>query len=347
MSLLFQQDLEHIWQQAPHCLSDLTDARLFITGGTGFFGCWLLESLYFARNTLQIPIEAVVLTRNPAAFALKLPHLAHADGFSFHQGDVQDFVFPQGRFTHVIHAATEANAALNREQPLVMLDTIIKGTRRVLEFAVHAQASKFLLTSSGAIYGKQPNTLTHIPETYQSMSDPLSSTAAYGMGKLLAEHLCVLFSKQYALQTKIARCFAFVGPYLPLDTRFAIGNFIGNALQGKTIHVQGDGSPFRSYLYAADLMIWLFTILCLGQTGTAYNVGSEHDINIADLAALISKQVNPYVPVHIANTLQPGALAERYVPSTTRAREELKLSEHIALQDAIQRTLRWHSRCVN
>ena len=156
---------------------------------------------------------------------------------------------------------------MSDENPLLMLGSIVEGTRHTLEFARHSGTPKFLLTSSGAVYGRQPPTLTHIPEDYVGAPDPLDPRSVYGEGKRLAEQLCALYAQQYGVQSKIARCFAFVGPYLPLDIHFAVGNFIRDGLRGEPIKVEGDGMSFRSYLYAADLTIWLWTILFSGLPG--------------------------------------------------------------------------------
>lgn len=347
MFSLGTDDLDHIAQRAPSAWQELDSARILITGGTGFFGIWLLESLFFVKTQLNLHTEVVVLSRDPEAFLKKFPYLRNMPGLTWIQGEVQDFVFPDGAFTHVIHAATQASAALNQNQPLLMLDTIIQGTRRVLDFAVHAGVQKFLLTSSGAVYGTQPPDLSHVEESHLGMADPLQPTAAYGGGKWIAEHLANTYAQHYGFDTKIARCFAFVGPYLPLDTHFAIGNFMQNALTQEPIHLHGDGTPYRSYLYAADLMIWLWRILCDGENGRAYNVGSEQAINLADLATLMSQQVSPQLPVVIAKIPDPDRLPARYIPSTQRAQSELALQQWIGLEEGIQRTLNWWKSCKN
>jgi nucleoside-diphosphate-sugar epimerase len=335
-------DLENIWQQASSCLAELNDARLFITGGTGFFGTWLLESLYFAKIKLGLRIQVVVLSRNPSLFLEKMPHFKQMPGLEWILGDVTSFSYPQKEFTHVIHAATEASAQLNQEQPLLMFDTITQGTRRVLQFSVQTKIQKFLLVSSGAVYGEQPLLLTHVDETYLGASNPLNPMSAYGLGKRMAEYLCTVYANQYQFQMKVARCFAFVGPHLPLTTHFAIGNFIHNAIHGQPIRVQGDGKAYRSYLYAADLMVWLWTILCHGESTRAYNVGSEQAISIAELAHLIAQDTDNLS----VSIMQPNntASASYYVPSTQRAQKELGLSQTTSLANSIQRTIQWNRR---
>ena len=337
-------DLEHILAHTASLWEELRGKRIFVTGGTGFIGCWLLESLAWANDKLELNTRAVVLTRNLDAFRRKAPHLVGHPALQFHLGDVRTFEFPAGEFSHVIHAATQASATLNEENPLLMFDTIVEGTRRALEFTRQRGANKFLLTSSGAVYGKQPPDMTHIPEEYAGGPDPLDPRSAYGEGKRAAEMLCTLYAHQFGLETKVARCFAFVGPYLPLDLHFAIGNFIRDGLRGGPIQVNGDGTPYRSYLYAADLVIWLWTILLRGQACRPYNVGSEESITVGELARLVAGIARPEVEVKIAKKAAPGKTAERYIPSTHRAESELRLKPWVGLRNAIQRTVQWHTR---
>ena len=339
-------DLDHVLARTEPLWQELRGQRILITGATGFFGCWLLESFAWANRRLNLNARAVALSRHPQTLAQKAPHLASDPAIVLHAADVRcdDFpheAFPQDTFSHVIHAATEASAALNQQTPVVMFDTIVNGTRRTLEFAAANSVRKFLFVSSGAVYGTQPSQLAHVSESFAGSPDPLDPANAYAEGKRSAELLCAIAASS-DLEIKIARCFAFVGPYMQLDAHFAIGNFIYNRLRHRPIRVQGDGSAVRSYLYASDLMIWLWTILFKGQSLGAYNVGSEDALNIATLARAVADALPPAVEVNIASKTT-GAPVHLYVPCTLRASEELGLRVEVPLREAICRTHAWFS----
>lgn len=346
MTNLLSSDLDHVLAHTQGLWNELRNQRLFITGGTGFIGCWLLESLAWANDKLGLNIRAVVLTRNSKAFASKAPHLASHPAIAFHGGDVRNFEFPEGEFSHVIHAATEAGGKSNADNPLAMFETIVQGTRRTLDFAVKAGAKQILLTSSGAVYGRQPPEMPNIPEDYDGAPDALDPVSAYGEGKRAAEMLCSLYARQHGLEPKIARCFAFVGPYLPLDSHFAVGNFIRDTLRGGPVLVNGDGTTYRSYLYAADLAIWLWTILLRGRVCRAYNVGSSEALTIAEIARLAASASPTPVAVKIANAAVPGRTGGRYVPDTQRAEKELALRPTITAESGIRRTMAWQISLV-
>jgi len=335
-----QADLEQILDQSTLVWPSLRGARLFITGGTGFIGCWLLESLCHANRRLGLEAKAVVLTRDPASFRRKAPHLAEDPAVELVRGDVLAFPEVTGEFTHVIHAATDASTQLLRTDPLRMFDTVVLGTRNALGWAATKSVERVLFTSSGAVYGRQPPDLERIPDGWAGAPDCTQAGSAYGEGKRAAENLCAIFSHQHGLPVSIARCFAFVGPYLPLETHFAMGNFIRDALHGGPLLVKGDGTPCRSYLYASDLTVWLWHLLVRGEPAVAVNVGSEAAIPIAELAAEVGRLLGS-VGHRILGTPMPGKLPERYVPDTTRARE-LGLRQTVSLQEGILRTARWH-----
>jgi dTDP-glucose 4,6-dehydratase len=339
-------ELDELLESSP-VWSELRDARLFLTGGTGFVGSWLLESILWADARFELGVHVTVLTRSPDAFRRRAAHLADSDRVTLHEGDVRHFEWPSGDFSHVVHAATETNTDLSHPDALTLYAASADGTRRVLEFARTKEATDVLLVSSGAVYGRQPVDLPRITEDYPGAASCLDVGAGYGNGKRTAEFLSVAYQQRYGIRAKIARCFAFVGPYLPLDSGFAIGNFIADALQGQDIRVNGDGTPRRSYLYAADLATWLWTILARGSAGAAYNVGAEDDHSILDVARRVANVVEPRVSVLRAREPAEGALPSRYVPCTRKAREELGLEATVALDDAIRRTASWHRRAAH
>jgi len=223
-----------------------------------------------------------------------------------------------------------------------MLNTIIRGTERVLDFAATHGTSKLLLTSSGAVYGRQPSELMQLPEDFEGAPDVLDLASVYGEGKRVAEHLCALYAAESKLECKIARCFAFVGPHLALDAHFAIGNFIGDILQSKPIRIHGDGTPIRSYLYAADLALWLWSILFRGTSARPYNVGSDQPVSIFELAQEVAAALRPETRIEVLQNAVPGAPVLRYLPDTKRSLEELGLKQRIDLREAILRTARWY-----
>jgi nucleoside-diphosphate-sugar epimerase len=339
------EDLDFIASATEGLWHELRGQSIFLTGGTGFFGSWLTESFCHVNRQLSLGARLILLTRTPTTFVQKSPHLASDPAVTLLTGDVRTFPFPSGEFPFIIHAATEARATQAANAPLEMLSTIVAGTERALQFASTQPGAKFLLASSGAVYGSQPPSLTHVPESFPGAPDPLLPASVYAEGKRLAELLCTLYQRSHrTLECKIARCWTFVGPHLPLDQHFAIGNFIRDALAGRAIEIKGDGTPRRSYLYAADLAVWLWTILFRAPAVTPINVGSDRDISILDLARTVAAVLNPHTEVRLGSVPDPGAPPSRYVPSTGRARQLLNLQQTIALEDAIRRTAAWHQR---
>lgn len=334
------RDLDHILAHTEGLWDELRGARLFITGGTGFFGRGFLESLSWANRQLDLKISVVVLSRFPEAFRKKMFSFVDESMVRFHQGDIRDFSFPKGTFSHIIHAAaTSALATFNQEDPLNKFDTLVAGTRRTLEFAARSGVKRFLLTSSGAVYGRQSEIIKHIPEDYLGAPDTMGHNSVWGEAKRAAELLSACYSRKYGFDVLIARCFSFVGPYLPLNIHYAVGNFIRDAVKGGPIVVLGDGTPSRSYLYSADLMIWLWTILLRGESCCPYNVGSELPVTIAELANRIARASTIPIDVVITQKANPNIIPQRYIPSVKRARASLGLDEYITLDEAIARTL--------
>jgi dTDP-glucose 4,6-dehydratase len=263
---------------------------------------------------------------------------------TFIQGDIRRFsLVGLGHFDLIVHAATPARATLNNNSPKEMLSIIIDGQRNLIEQAAHSRCPRILFTSSGAVYGPQPADVTRLEESQLLGPDPMKPLTAYHEGKRMSELLLAIATREGVLEAVTARLFAFVGPYLPLNEHFAIGNFIRDGLSGGPIIIKGDGRTVRSYQYPTDMVSWLWTLATRGQPGRAYNVGSDHALSMREIAQQVSGATDG-AEVHILGKIDPGVPVDRYVPSIERSKGELELSNKIDFQEAVRRTVAWHRR---
>ncbi|MBE6357481.1 MAG: NAD(P)-dependent oxidoreductase [Lentisphaerae bacterium] len=292
--------------------------KILLTGGTGFFGKSILDMV--KREELT-GYDFTILSRNPEKFLQNFPEFDRLSGVNFISGDVRDFTV-SGNFDMMILGATPASTAVPDEE---MSSIILEGTANSLKIARQCGVKRLLFLSSGAVYGRQ--SVPNVPE-----SAPCLPLTAYGKGKLEAEKMCFASG----IPAICARCFAFTGKYLDRNIHFAIGNFIRDALAGNEITVNGDGTPLRSYLYADDLVRWLFDLLKKGQPGCAYNVGSSQAVSIAHLARTVAQILAPGLPVKILGTPEKGKLPQPYVPDITLSRSAGVSSERVPLTEAIR-----------
>jgi dTDP-glucose 4,6-dehydratase len=342
LSGLDDADLDDVMCASARFVDDLRRARIVVTGATGWFGTWLLDALVAMNRVAGLELGIVAVTRDPAAFARRHPALAGATEITWIAADVRDAHLEFGRgVTHIIHAAAETSAISGAARPDALFETIVGGTANVLRVASRVRDVKCLLVSSGAVYGHQPADLARITEEYGGGPDPLDAGNAYAEGKRAAEQLAAIHHRMHGLHVTIARCFAFVGPHMPLDAHFAIGNFIGDSLAGAPLRIHGDGRPLRSYLYMSDLVVWLLAILVDGRPGRAYNVGGDEALSILDLAKRCAAIGG--VSFHVEGR---SGNARNYVPDTQRAHRELGLLARVSLDGAIRRTMAWAARAI-
>lgn len=325
-------------------LRGLTGQRLFITGGTGFFGIWLLSALR-ALQQQGILIQVTVLSRDPEGFLLRHPQFREKRWLNFIAGNITDFKIPQKQFDLVIHGATETSVAAHAD-PIRMFDSIVFGTRRVLELAQLCGVNRVLMISSGAVYGKQSADQTHQTDDSQLACNPLLASSAYGEGKRVMELLGSMLQSEHGIEFVTARCFSFCGPHLPLNGHYAIGNFIRDALYNQKIIIRGDGTPVRSYLYGADLAVWLLYILLKGQKGVSYNVGSDEGVTLNELAKLVRDILSPNKQIEVQHNLNLMTSSTRniYVPAIDRARA-LGCAPWTKLDDSLKLTANFLHYC--
>lgn len=334
-----EDDLEDILARTSPLWEDIRGQRMFLTGGTGFFGKWLIASFLRINERLDLGANLCVLSRNP-------PCLMHP-ALTWIRGDVRDVTFPNGGFSHIIHAATTSAAETwHGEPPLSKIDTVVWGTRRILEFAATCGTRKFLLTSSGNAYGPMlPGHRTFHEDDLCGPDLTMPTTSALGEAKRMAELMTRIYAANHSFEAKICRCFTFHGPYLPLDIHYAMGNFIRDTLRGGPIVVQGNGTAIRSWMYMSDLTVWLWVLLFRGAPNRLYNVGSDEAVSVREAAYRVADITGTTVQFQNAPETRATASSNVYMPDVQRIKNELGVELTVGLDAAIRKTVTFYQCC--
>jgi nucleoside-diphosphate-sugar epimerase len=327
-------DLDEILRLGARDFEALRGARIFLTGGTGFFGKWLLAAFDRAERELGLDLQLTILSRDPGRFFTAWPEARDRAGWTFLEGHVAEVPNLLHRHEFVLHAAADTTAVSTAAEEAARTHAIVDGTQRMLEIAERGRARRFLLVSSGAVYGSAAGQREGARETEARRA---KAVTAYGEAKRAAELAC----ERAKVDCVVARAFAFLGPHLPLDAHYAAGNFIRDTLGGGPIAVRGDGTALRSYLYPTDLVVWLVALLARGERDAAYNVGSDEVVSTAELANFVAAEVTPAARVEI-QAKEPQGPQNIYLPDIAKARDELGLRVTVPLREAVRRTLGFH-----
>ena len=326
------KDLELIEKHLTPYLSFLRDKKLFITGGTGFFGKWILEAIIYLNKKVNLNLKVLVLSRTPDKFKINYPHLCRDTKIEFIKGDIQELDIPLFDVDYIIHAATDVSSIIERKNSELTRKTILNGSKKITDYANKVDCKRVLYTSSGAAYGTLPIDMQGITEDFNSSAfDPKDT---YGSAKLESE---LFFKNNLNCELVIARCFAFSGPYLPLDGSFAFGNFINNIIKNENIKMNSDGQCLRSYLYGADLVIWLFTLLIKGQNKEVYNVGSNEYISVFELAKKIYSYSNNQL--FINKDIKNNSI---YYPNINKCNQAFGLKVFTSIDMSIVKTVNFY-----
>jgi dTDP-glucose 4,6-dehydratase len=299
-------------------------STLLVIGGSGFFGKSILD-LYSRGGLEKWDINHLVLAaRNPEILKIDCSSLIKTNGVELLKLDISTCNYiPRADF--VIHAAASTDASNYLLFPEKEKNNILAGTINFCRLAEkYLRDSKIVYVSSGAVYGQQPDGILHIEENMPLL--PIESLPEnkrhYAAAKRDAENIIKNLGVT-GLNVSIARCFAFVGPWLPRDKHFAIGNFIDSVLKKKTITVNAKNLVIRSYMYADDLVEWLIEISKNSRYDCPiFNVGSENEISIQKLAELLALKFDLKLDMKpVCKDLN----VDRYVPSIKKASKELGL----------------------
>jgi UDP-glucuronate decarboxylase len=309
--------------------------HILLTGGTGFFGKAFLRYWSSIFSNVVPIFELTIISRNALIFKENNPEYANLTWVNFINADILEphSLKKHAGFTHIIHAAADSTNGYNVE-PIYRFEQISLGTKNILEFAINRNIKTILQVSSGAVYGKQPSSMSKISENFNGSPDSLEVNSIYGLSKRIAENICCVYSHKYGVNVVIARCFSFGGKDLPLDKHYALGNFIQDIKKHDEIVINGTGEAIRSYLHQNDLAEWLYQLLIKGKNRNAYNVGSKQKIKIKELAEkiLVISKSNKKINILGKNYRETNDL---YLPDIEKIENEVGLKEKYTIDEII------------
>jgi nucleoside-diphosphate-sugar epimerase len=339
---LVQSDAEAVLEGRSGLLSPLRGQHLFISGGAGFLGAWLLELAKALNERHDFGLRVTVLSRNARALAARWPHLGRQKWVSFQDGDIRYFTELPRDVRFIIHAAALTDRSLFASHPSAVAEVNGLGTLRILRAAnLLEDLQKFVLLSSGLVSGAQPWDTQNISEDFSGPLRCNDVNSVYAESKRFAEVVAQCAISESKLPLVTLRPFAFVGPYQSLQLPWAVTDFIRDSFNGGPIRIMGDGTTVRSIMYASDFAFWVLAALASGAPRQTYNIGSPEPITLGALARLITQFFSP-VPEIETGLGQTGYEKSRLVPSIDRAKTDLGVNVTVTLSEAIQRTIAWN-----
>jgi len=352
-----QTDLDAICEQLAGTLPALCGKRLLITGGAGFLGYYLVQTIthWNAASGAQ-PIDLTIYDKLFRGMPSWLEPLRAQRRLTLVRHDITaPLPLDIEPFHYVIHAASLASPTYYRMQPIETMDANVNGLRLLLDEATRQQRTNcpvegLLFFSSSEIYGDASPDAIPTPESYRGNVSSIGPRACYDESKRYGETLCVNFARQHHLPITIVRPFNNYGPGLKLSDRRVIPDFAQDVLNGRDIVLLSDGSPTRTFCYVADAVVGYYKLLVHGQRGEAYNIGVETpEISIGELAqqvvdlarelfhypGCVTYQVSPDLDYLTDNP-------NRRCPLIAKARADVDYAPRYSLREGLQRSLIWY-----
>jgi dTDP-glucose 4,6-dehydratase len=308
--------------------------RVLVTGGAGFLGSHLCESL------LEDGYDVVAMDNRVTGRTENLEGIFHHDRFTFYEHDVTEFIHVAGELDWVVHLASLASPVFYQDQPIKTLKVGALGTHKTLGVAKEKEAS-YLFASTSEVYGDPE--VNPQPEDYRGNVDPYGPRSCYDESKRYGESLIRAYRDQHGLDVRVARIFNTYGPRMRLDDGRVVPTFMKQALTGEDLTVHGDGSQTRSFCYVSDLIDGLRRLM-EADVQTPINIGNADERTIRELAELIIDVTDSESGI----TREPRPPQDPSVrrPDLTKARDELDWKPQVDLETGLRRSLEYFQSVV-
>lgn len=317
--------------------------HISVTGGTGFLGTWIAETVAALNDEHRLGITLDLYARNITDWIQRYPHLSKRSDIRIRSQDVRSpFEFARNT-SYVVHAAGIPNNRVHSSDPLRVQQTTITGLNNVLNASSQLDGLLRFLNVSSCLVSGTPDRAGALRESDYFPMPCGQLHTVYAEAKRAAESLAAIYRSQFRMPVSTIRPFTFAGPYQELDRPWAFNSFLRDALTGNDIRIHGDGNARRSYLYGSDAAWWALAALVRGMDGGIYNVGSPKPVTHLELVQLIGQKVLPK-PRFMLNTVpaRQGSQDDMF-PDTTATQKHLGVVQTCSLEQSVDKAWRWFS----
>ena len=300
--------------------------RILVTGGAGFIGSFLCESLVEQGHEVLCLDNLFSGTKSNI-----LPLRDHAN-FEFIRHDVTRPILLE--VDQIYNLASPASPIFYQLNPVKTVKTNVLGTLNMLGLAKRVKG-RILQASTSEVYG---DPLEHPQkESYWGDVNPIGLRSCYDEGKRVAETLMMDYHRQNQVDVRIARIFNTFGPRMSVEDGRVVSNFVVQALQGQPLTLYGDGSQTRSFCYISDLVSGLQKLMAKEGLSDPINLGNPEECSMLELAEMIKDLTNSKSEISF-QPLPPDDPARRR-PDISRARRLLDWEPRISRREGLTRTI--------
>lgn len=306
----------------------LIGKSVLVTGATGLISHSLVPEL------LHKGAKVIAITRDMVRAG---EIFAGLDNISFVENDLSTVqpIAIDCAIDYIVHGGCPTSSVMMAEQPVEVIDTIINGTRKVLELAKQKQVKAMVFLSSMEVYGVITNDSVAVTEDMCGNINLLNQRSSYPMGKRMAETLCCAYYKEYGVPVSIARLTQTIGPGVDIQTDNRVfAQFARSAMNQEDIVLHTAGNTKRMYLHAQDAAGAIICLLHHGEPGEAYNVANEDTyVSIKEMADLVCEQFSPASHVVVKEQTQNSYLPEIHLRLSTAKLRQLGWKPRLGLLD--------------